>query len=59
MSEKSGPKAKNIARVPGVSIPLSIVNVEHTHPQNKSIYANKGFVPDKVSENQQDWENQY
>ena len=39
MVGKNGPKATNIVGVLGVSVPQSIVNVEHICRQNKSIYA--------------------
>lgn len=42
MIQKNGPKAKNIAGC-WVFLFQSIVDVEHIHTQNKSIYANKVF----------------
>lgn len=58
---KNGPKAKNIEGVLVVSIPQSIINVEHICRQNKSIYAHKGFrfFKDKDSDNQKGQQKQY
>lgn len=41
--ERRWTKGLKYCRVLGVSLPQSIVNVEHMHTPNKPIYANKGF----------------